>query len=94
MVRVVFEKGSQIIFSKLKDSLLKTKILKQVEKIKLNPELHRSVYPKLQNKGAKPMSYWRKGTRELYLKPFRLSYVYLLNEDKVYILDLYHKKKQ
>ena len=82
MVRIVFEKRFQIIFSKIKDNLTKTKILKQIEKIKTNPEI------------GKPMKNVRKGTRELYVKPFRLSYVYLLEKNKVYILDLYHKKKQ
>ena len=82
MVRIVFEKRFQIIFSKIKDNLMKTKILKQVEKIKTNPEI------------GKPMRNVRKGTRELYVKPFRLSYVYLLEKNKVYILDLYHKKNQ
>ncbi len=82
MVRIVFEKRFQIIFSKIKDNLTKTKILKQIEKIKTNPEI------------GKPMRNVRKGTRELYVKPFRLSYVYLLEKNKVYILDLYHKKKQ
>ena len=40
------------------------------------------------------MRYSRKGTRELYIKPFRISYT--LNEKEKYILflDLYHKKFQ
>ena len=82
MVRVVFEERFKNIFSKIKDSLLKTKILKQVKKIKLNPEI------------GKPMKYGRKDTRELYIKPFRLSYAHIKKEDIVYILDLYHKKEQ
>ncbi len=36
----------------------------------------------------------RKGTRELYIKPFRLSYVYFKDENKIVLFDLYHKKKQ
>jgi hypothetical protein len=40
------------------------------------------------------MKHKRKGTRELYIKPFRLSYAYNITKDKVIILDLYHKKKQ
>ena len=33
-------------------------------------------------------------SRELYIKPFRLSYSYLKEENKIKILDLYHKDKQ
>ena len=40
------------------------------------------------------MRYARKGTRELYISPFRLSYLYLKEEDKIIILDLYHKDGQ
>ena len=36
----------------------------------------------------------RKGTRELYIKQFRLSYLYIKNKDKIILLDFYHKKKQ
>ena len=82
MVEVEFTKEFQLIFSKIKDSLLKTKILKKIEKIKINPDV------------GKPMRYGRKGTRELYIKPFRLSYEYLITENLIYILDLYHKDKQ
>jgi len=82
MVRAIFTEEFKLIFSKIKDSLLKEKIIKQVEKIKTNPEV------------GKPMRYNRKGTRELYIKPFRLSYSYLPEQDLVYILDLYHKKEQ
>ena len=82
MVNVTFTEEFKAIFSGIKDNLLKKKILKQVEKIKTNPEV------------GKPMKYGRKGTRELYMKPFRLSYVYLKDKDHVYILDLYHKKEQ
>ncbi len=82
MVRAIFTEEFKLIFSKIKDNLLKEKIIKQVEKIKTNPEV------------GKPMRYNRKGTRELYIKPFRLSYSYLPEQDLVYILDLYHKKEQ
>ena len=80
MVEVEFTKEFQLIFSNIKDNLLKTKIRKQIKKISKNPEI------------GKPMRYGRKGTRELYIKPFRLSYS--VKEKVVYILDLYHKKKQ
>lgn len=82
MVRVIFDRQFEHLFSKIKDTKLKQKIIKQIGKIKENPGI------------GKPMKYGRKRTRELYIKPFRLSYIYFINENKVYILDLYHKKKQ
>ena len=82
MVEVTFTEEFKTIFYNIKDNLLKERIIKQVEKIKQNPEV------------GKPMRNVRKGTRELYISPFRLSYEYLKNRNLVYILDLYHKKKQ
>jgi len=82
MVEIIFDNDFKRLFSKLKDNLMKTKILKQIEKIKINPEI------------GKLMRNVRKGTRELYIKPFRLSYKYHVDKKIVEILDLYHKKKQ
>lgn len=69
------------IYSKF-DNFTRDKVKKKIQKIITNPEV------------GKPMRYGRKGTRELYIKPFRLSYVYLASEDRIVLLDLYHKKKQ
>ncbi len=69
-------------FDKIKNNILATQIKKQIKKIIENPET------------GKPMRYGRKGTREIYAKPFRLSYVYLPHENKIIFLDLYHKKRQ
>lgn len=80
MVTVIFEPLFEKNFKKIKDSFLKEKIIKQISKIKDNPEV------------GKPMKYGRKGTRELYIPPFRLSYKF--EEDTVYILSLYHKDFQ
>jgi mRNA-degrading endonuclease RelE of RelBE toxin-antitoxin system len=82
MVEIRFDKKFTVIFSKLRDRLLREKIIKQVKKISENPKV------------SKPMKHTRRGTRELYIKPFRLSYSYLEDEKIVYILDLYHKKNQ
>jgi len=82
MVEIRFDKKFTNIFSKLKDELLKLKIIKQINKISENPEI------------GKPMRNIRKGTRELYIKPFRISYAYFKDEDKIILLYLYHKKKQ
>ena len=81
-MRVIFDKKFSEIFYKIKDNSLKTKIIKQIEKIKINPEI------------GKPMRFNRKGTRELYISPFRLSYEYLKDKELIYILDFYHKDKQ
>lgn len=43
---------------------------------------------------GKPMRNLRKGTRELYLSPFRLSYYYDEKNEFVLFLHIYHKKKQ
>ena len=82
MVEIYFDKKFTVIFSKIKDELLKTKIKKQIKKVSENPNT------------GKPMRYDRKGTRELYIKPFRISYIYLNSKDKIIFLDLYHKKQQ
>lgn len=82
MVEIRFDKDFVSIFSKIKDNSLREKISKQIKKISENPEV------------GKPMRYDRKDTRELYIKPFRLSYSYIKNENLIYILDIYHKKEQ
>ena len=82
MVEIYFDKKFTIIFSRIKDELLRTKIKKQIKKVSENPNV------------GKPMRYDRRGTRELYIKPFRISYIYSNNEEKIIFLDLYHKKQQ
>jgi len=82
MVKIAFSADFQKTFSKLKDSSLKARILKQISKICKSPD------------AGKPMRFSRKGTRELYVAPFRLSYIYLLDEDKIVLLSFYHKDKQ
>ena len=82
MVDVIFEPRFRQLFSKIKDKETKNKIITQIEKIKANPEV------------GKPMMYGRKGTREVYVDPYRLSYIYFKDENKVVFLDLYHKNEQ
>lgn len=43
---------------------------------------------------GKPMKYERKGTRELYLSPFRISYAYDSSIETLTFLELYHKDEQ
>jgi mRNA-degrading endonuclease RelE of RelBE toxin-antitoxin system len=68
--------------SKIKNPVFKEKIIKQIEKIIENPEI------------GKPMMHNRKGTREVYVAPYRLAYAYLKNENKIIFLDIYHKDEQ
>ena len=80
MVEIIIDENFKKKFQKIKNNQTKEKIIKQIEKIKDNPEI------------GKPMQYERKGTRELYISPYRLSYE--LEEGKIYILDIYHKDQQ
>ena len=82
MVKVDYEPRFKLVIQKIKDRLVLTKLKKQVKKITENPKV------------GKPMQYGRKGTREVYIKPYRLSYLYAESKDKIIFLDLYHKKKQ
>ena len=82
MVILIRDKFFENKINKIKDNSTKEQIKKQILKIIENPEI------------GKPMRYTRKGTRELYIKPFRLSYAYIKKENKIILLDLYHKKKQ
>ncbi len=70
------------IIRRIKDDSVKGQIKKQIKKIIENPEI------------GKPMRYARKGTRELHIGYFRLSYTYLKSENKIIFLDLYHKSNQ
>ncbi len=67
---------------KVKNKIDEERVKKQIKKIIENPEI------------GKPMRYVRKGTREVYIGSFRLSYSYLREENKLIFLDLYHKDKQ
>ena len=69
------------LFSKL-DPNQKEKIKTQIRKIIENPEV------------GKPMRNTRKGTREVYVGSFRLSYAYVPEQNKIIFLDLYHKDEQ
>lgn len=82
MVVAIFHPSFQKIFSKIRDESTKEKIIKQFVKIRDNPET------------GKPMKYSRKGTREAYIGSYRLSYMYLKEEEKVIFLDIYHKDEQ
>ncbi|MEK6862505.1 MAG: type II toxin-antitoxin system RelE/ParE family toxin [Nanoarchaeota archaeon] len=81
MVEVEYPDNFEKIWRKI-DFSLQIRVKKQIEKIIENPEI------------GKPMMHSRKGTREVYIPPFRLSYTYVKEEDKIIFLDLYHKDEQ
>lgn len=64
------------------DRSVKIKAKKQILKIISNPLC------------GKPMRNVRKGTREVRVKPYRLSYHYDNENNHIIFLDFYHKDKQ
>ena len=82
MVNITFSPEFERLFSKIKDGSLKEKVVKQIMKLEKTPE------------SGKPMRYSREGTRELYVSPYRLSYIFNKDEDSVRLIDLYHKDEQ
>ncbi|MBN2454509.1 type II toxin-antitoxin system RelE/ParE family toxin, partial [Candidatus Woesearchaeota archaeon] len=82
MVKVSFDSTFEKRIKKLKDVSLKKKLKKQIKKTIEHPET------------GKPMRFARKGTREIYVPPFRLSYFYIKAEQMIVFLDLYHKDEQ
>ena len=82
MLDVDYKKGFLKAISKIKNGADKAKLKKQVEKILENPEV------------GKPMMYGRKGTREVYVAPYRLAYSYNSSENKIIFLEIYHKNEQ
>lgn len=82
MVIVKFEDDFKIKVSKIKHAELRLRIKKQIARIVQDPEV------------GKPMGYGRKNTGEVYVRPFRLSYSYLKEENFIIFLDFYHKDEQ
>jgi mRNA-degrading endonuclease RelE of RelBE toxin-antitoxin system len=82
MVTIAYDPSFEKKVRKIKDHLLKLKVKKQILKIMDSPEI------------GEHKRYGRKGTREVHVPPFRLSYLHLKNEDKIVLLGLYHKNKQ
>lgn len=72
-------------FKKMLDNLdhsVEIKVKKQIRKVINDPTC------------GKPMRNVRKGTREVRVKPFRLSYLFDESDGLIIFLDLYHKDKQ
>jgi mRNA-degrading endonuclease RelE of RelBE toxin-antitoxin system len=81
MVDITFSEMFEKKFRKFTQDT-KQRIRKQINKLLENPEV------------GKPMRHNRKGTREVYVGHFRLSYAYILEEDRIILLDFYHKDEQ
>ena len=81
-MRIDFDESFRRAVSKIKDASIKERVEKLLFKIKNNPEI------------GKPMRHNCKGTREVYLAPFRLSYAYDKQNEVIVVLDLYHKDEQ
>ncbi len=82
MVLVKLTPHFEKLREKIRDISLKEKLKKQMLKIIENPEV------------GKPMRHTRKGTREVYIAPFRLSYLYSKSDNTIVFSDLYHKDEQ
>lgn len=80
MVDVRFTKEFRNSVRKLSKTPICILIKKQIRKIVENPSI------------GKPMRYQRKGTREVYIKPYRLAYYYV--DDTIIFMDIYHKDEQ
>jgi len=79
--KVAYHNNFEKKFKKI-DPSFKDEIKTQIIKIINNPEI------------GKPMRYVRKGTREVYIGPFRLSYKYEKKANTIVILAFYHKDEQ
>ena len=82
MVNVIFDDYFQKVISKIKDQEMQKSIKNKIKKIIEDPE------------NGKPMRNVRKGTREVYISPYRLAYSYNPSENKIIFLDIYHKDEQ
>jgi len=82
MVKEVIRSENFLRQLKKIDKSLLGRVEKLIVKIYYDPEV------------GKPMRFDRKGTRELYAKPFRLSYIYDKGRDTLIFLEIYHKDEQ
>ena len=82
MVTVAYSIHFEKTIRKIMNAQLKKRLKAQIVKIVNNPEI------------GKPMRFSRKQTREVYIPPFRLSYLYDKRRDMLVFLFLYHKDEQ
>lgn len=79
MVDILFSEGFEKSFKKLKDKILKNRIIKQIDKISDNPSI------------GKPLKHDLKGERTIYIKPYRL--IYSFKKNKIILLRFIHRKE-
>lgn len=82
MVKEVIRTDGFLRRLKKLDKSVLIKIEKLIIKILNDPEV------------GKPMRFDRKETRELYVPPFRLNYIFDKARDILIFLDVYHKDEQ
>lgn len=82
MATVRFDPDFEKLYRRIKHAGLKKCMRTQIEKILARPQ------------AGKPMRHQRRGTRELYVSPYRISYLWLKEENTIVFLTLYHKDEQ
>jgi mRNA-degrading endonuclease RelE of RelBE toxin-antitoxin system len=82
MVDVKFDSKFQSAITKIKDAEVHKSVKNKISKIIENPEV------------GKPMRNIRKGTREVYVGHYRLSYAYYKDINLIEFLEFYHKDEQ
>lgn len=82
MVKIEYTNNFKKNFSKIRDKEFKKRIVNQIEKIIDNPNI------------GKPMRNIRKGTREVYISPYRLAYNYNEKEIILIFIEIYPESKQ
>lgn len=80
MVAVSYDPAFRKAFEKIKDAALRERVKKHIRKIVETPDI------------GKPMRYARKGTREVHVAPYRISYAFVAGE--IIFLAIYHKDEQ
>ena len=79
MVKVTWSREFERVFKKIRDSSLKSKTIKHIERIVKDPQT------------GKPLRYTLKGERTVRVGPYRL--IYALDGDALVLLRLLHRKK-
>jgi len=82
MVSVAYHPHFGKTVRKIRDAGLKERVKQQILRIVEDPFV------------GKPMRYYRRQTREVYIPPFRLSCCYDRGDDTIVFLALYHKDEQ
>ncbi|MDO9326974.1 MAG: type II toxin-antitoxin system RelE/ParE family toxin [Methanoregula sp.] len=82
MVDVSYHPHFERTIRKISNARLKEHVKQQIKKIINNPSI------------GKPMRYCRKQTREVYIPPFRLSYLFDDRKDTLVFLAPCHKDEQ